>query len=161
MIISMCNYFVFNIAQIGFKYKAEEQINKNEKLEKITISKSDFITNKEYKELWYNNNLYDIESYLLIGDSVTAIVFHDNQEEEITKIVFGISDNEYVNNGKESNSRIETHKIIPDENKDINEIYYLKSFFASTKIPTFSTLKFQFFPIVFAKVSSPPPDYIS
>ncbi len=96
-----------------------------------------------------------------MGDSVIAFVFHDSQEEEITKIVFGVNDNEKANPSKENKTRIEKHNVIPDENKKINEIYYLKSFLVYTKNPVFSSIKIQFFPIVFLKVGSHPPDLIS
>ena len=85
--ISALMYLFFDVAQFRLKIKAQQNISANRRLQIVKTSLTEFNKSNEHDELWINGKLYDVSSYVIINDSVSVTVFHDEQEETLVSVI--------------------------------------------------------------------------
>ena len=155
--ISAMMYFFFGITQFHDKILAHETIAAQKGLNTIKIPLKDFNTQAKNDEVWYGGQLYDISSYSIEHDSVSVVIFHDEQEEGLIKNIAAGFDpyDKYISDNVE---HIIKHRIqVPDDSKILVAPYFLK---LASVVTTSHTLPYfiNYLSPVYPTILKPPPD---
>ena len=112
--IGTMSSFYLDMAKVGLEVAAKRTVAAKEHLDEIKVPVKDFINRTDNDEVWTNNHLYDISSYIVINDTACVWVFHDQQEERLVNIIIG----SYENNDQYAPDNVrhisKQHNVSPD-----------------------------------------------
>ena len=77
-------YIVYDASIWETKLVAHDHLKGEEELPVIHIPQSEF---NNTVEVWYKGELYDVSRYTQVNDTIIATVYHDNNEEELIKVI--------------------------------------------------------------------------
>ena len=150
-------YLFYDIAQMGDKHLAQQEIKAKEKLENIQLSLQEFKELNGSDELWHNGELYDIYSYSVQGSFVSVTVFHDcNEESLIQNIVESFEPNDKI--ASDNLVHIARHHIHPPTDGKIlcEHSFNLIAGPGIASLPYYYS--WSFYPLQFFSILKPPPE---
>ena len=115
--ISGMMYFIMDGAQLHYKVAAGDRISQKTNLDIIKMPLKDLKAQAGANELWHDGKLYDISSYVVVGDTAFVSVFHDGDEESLVKNIVASFEtgNEFC---PDNGQHISKHKLhVPNDGK--------------------------------------------